>query len=124
MEKIINSYARDIQLELLEFRDSNLPKVFVSMCSVAQSCPTLWDPIDCNPSRASVHGIFPGKIVQRVAISSSRGFSRPQGQTSVSCSSCIAGGFLTAEPPGKPTIKKKKKKRKPYRYNHLMLIFS
>ena len=41
VEKMINSYARDAQLELLEFRGSNLSKVFASMCSVAQSCPTL-----------------------------------------------------------------------------------
>ena len=33
---------------------------------------------------------------------SSRGSSRPGDRTCVSCSSCIAGGFFTAEPPGKP----------------------
>ena len=107
VEKIINSYARGTQLKLLEFRGSNLSKVFASMCSVAQSCPTLWDLIDCSPSSSSVYGSFPEKIVQWVAISFSRGFSRPQDQPSVSCSSCIAGGFFTAEPPGKPTIKRK-----------------
>ena len=35
VEKMINSYARDAQLELLEFGGSNLSKVFASMCSVA-----------------------------------------------------------------------------------------
>ena len=29
---------------------------------VAQSCPALWDPIDCRPPGSSVHGIFPGKV--------------------------------------------------------------
>ena len=34
---------------------------------------------------------------------SSRGSSRSRGQTCVSCGSFIAGGFFTAQPPGKPT---------------------
>ena len=29
--------------------------------SVAQSCPTLSDSLDCCPQGSSVHGIFPGK---------------------------------------------------------------
>ena len=29
------------------------------MCLVAQSCPTLWDPMDCSLPGSSVHGIFP-----------------------------------------------------------------
>ena len=32
---------------------------------------------------------------------SSRGSTQPRNQTHVSCSSCIADGFLTTEPPGK-----------------------
>ena len=35
-------------------------------------------------------------------MSFSRGCSRCRNRTSVSCGSCIAGGFFTAEPPGKP----------------------
>ena len=30
-------------------------------CSVPQSCPTLWDPMDCSPPGSSVHGASPGK---------------------------------------------------------------
>ena len=29
-------------------------------CEVAQSCPTLCDPMDCSLPGSSVHGIFPG----------------------------------------------------------------
>ena len=36
------------------------------------------------------------------AMPSSRGSFWPRDQTQVSCSSYIAGGFFTAEPPGKP----------------------
>ena len=38
------------------------------VCLVAQSCPTLCNPLDCTPSGSSVHGIFQARIPQRVAI--------------------------------------------------------
>ena len=73
------------------------------MCAKSlQSCPTLCDPMDCSPPGSSVHGILQARILERVVIPSSRGSSRPRDRTCVSCSSCIAGGFFTAEPPGKP----------------------
>ena len=31
------------------------------LCLVSQSCPTLWDPMDCSPPGASMHGDIPGK---------------------------------------------------------------
>ena len=31
-----------------------------SESEVAQSCPTLHDPMDCSPPGSSIHGIFPG----------------------------------------------------------------
>ena len=31
---------------------------------VAQSCPTLRDPIDCSPSGSSVHGIFQARVLE------------------------------------------------------------
>ena len=40
---------------------------------VAQSCPTLSDPMDCSLSGSSVHGISQAKLLELVAISSSRG---------------------------------------------------
>ena len=51
---------------------------------VAQSCPTLWDPVDCSPPGSSIHGIFQAKVLEWVAISFSRGSSRPRDQTQVS----------------------------------------
>ena len=51
-------------------------------CSVGQSCPTLFDPMDCSPPGSSVHGIFQARILEWIAISfrwsSSRGFSLTQ----------------------------------------------
>ena len=53
---------------------------------VAQSCPTLcdpMDPMDCSLP-ASSHGIFQARVLERVAISFSRGSSPPRDQTQVS----------------------------------------
>ena len=37
--------------------------VCVGTHSVAQSCPTLWDTVDCSPLGSSVHGIFQARIL-------------------------------------------------------------
>ena len=39
---------------------------------VAQSCLTLWDPVDCSPPGSSVHGIIQAGILEWVAIPFSR----------------------------------------------------
>ena len=65
------------------------------------SCPTLSDPMDCSLPGSSVHGILKVRILEWVAIPSSRRSSWPRDGTCVSCISCIAGEFFTAEPPGK-----------------------
>ena len=51
---------------------------------VAQSCLTLCDPVDCSPPGSSIHGILQARILEWVAISSSRGSSWPRDQTQVS----------------------------------------
>ena len=51
---------------------------------VAQSCPTLCDPVDGNLPGSSVHGIFQARVLEWVAISFSRGSSRPRDWTWVS----------------------------------------
>ena len=55
------------------------------VCSVAKLCLTLCNPVDCHPPGSSVHGIFQARILEWVAISSSRGSSGPRDQTHVSC---------------------------------------
>ena len=74
----------------------------------AQSCLTLCKPVDCNPSGSSVHGIFQARILEWVPISSSRGSFWPRDWTYVSCISCIAGGFIIAEPLGNIVTNNKK----------------
>ena len=43
-------------------RDKWITHFFIILTSeVAQSCPTLCDPMDCSPPASSVHGDSPGK---------------------------------------------------------------
>ena len=51
---------------------------------VAQSCPILCDPVDCNLLGFSVHGILQARILEWIAISFSRGSSRPRDWTQLS----------------------------------------
>ena len=43
-----------------------------SESEVAQSCPTLSDPMDCSPPGSSVHGIFQARVLERGAIAFSK----------------------------------------------------
>ena len=46
-----------------------------SESEVAQSCPTLCNPTDCSPPGSSVYGILQARILEWVAMRSSRGSS-------------------------------------------------
>ena len=48
-----------------------------SESEVAQSCPTLCNPVDCSLPRSSIHGIFQAKVLEWVAISFSRFSPKP-----------------------------------------------
>ena len=58
--------------------------------------------MDCSLPGSSVHGILQVKVLEWVALPSSRGISWPKDQTHISC---ITGRFFTAEPPRKPSPK-------------------
>ena len=61
---------------------------FALKVKVAQSCPTLHNPMDYT-----VHGLLHARILEWVAFSFSRGSCQPRDRTQVSC---IAGGFFTS----------------------------
>ena len=61
----------------------------VSVCSVAQSCPTLCNLMDCNLPGSSVHGIFQARVLECVAI------SQPRNQTAFLASPVLAGDSLS-----------------------------
>ena len=68
-------------------RKHNFPSSPVSLyvCLGTQSYLTLLRPMDCSPSGSFVHGILQTRILEWVAMPSSRESSRPQDQTWVSC---------------------------------------
>ena len=72
---------------------------YESQSEVTQSCPTLCDPMDCSLPSSSVHGILQARILECVAISFSRGSSRPGIKPR---SPALQTDVLTSEPPGKP----------------------
>ena len=53
--------------------------------------------MDCSPPGSSVHGIFQARIQEWVAISFSRGSSRPRDRTCISLVSCIGRWILYHE---------------------------
>ena len=73
------------RLKLKKVGKTTWPFRYESESEVAQSCPTLCDPVDCSPPVSSVHGILQTRVLEWVAISFSRGSSRPRDQTWVSC---------------------------------------
>ena len=92
--------------EIIELRGSigSFTMLMYVTVKVTQSCLTLCDPMDCSPPGSSVHGILQARILEWVAMPYSTGSSRPRDWSRVSCVSCTAGRFFTAEALGKTTL--------------------
>ena len=76
----------------------SIPILHVRVCSVAQSCLTLCEPMACCPPRSSDHGISQARILELP-------FPSPGNLRDLGIefgSPALAGGFSTTEPPGKP----------------------
>jgi len=71
------------------------------MCVCALRSVQLCDPINRRPSGSSVHGILQARILEWVALSYSRGSSRPRDGMRVSRVSCTGRWFFTTAPPEK-----------------------
>ena len=76
----------------------NMPLTHLTLlkhiCSVTQSCPTLWYPMDFRLPSSSVHEIFQARILKWVTIFSSRGSSQSRDGTCVSITFCIGRWIL------------------------------
>ena len=83
------------QLRLPKLRCCCLALVCAHVCLVAQSCPTLGDPMDCSRPGFSVHGILQGRMLEWAANPLSRGSSQPRDLTCIAYVYCIGGGFFT-----------------------------
>ena len=62
----------------------------LSCCAKSfQLCPTLCDPMNYSPPGCWIRGTLQARILEWVAVPSSRGSSRPRDQTHISYVSCI-----------------------------------
>ena len=68
-----------------------------AMCclKLLQSCPTLRNPMDHSPPGFSVHGILQAKMLEWVAMPSSRASSNPGIESMSLMYPALAGGFFT-----------------------------
>ena len=71
----------------------------VCVCLVAQLCPTLRDPMGCSPPVSCAMGILQARLLEWVAMPSSRGSSNPGIKPRSPASQADS---LSTEPPGKP----------------------
>ena len=73
----------------------SIPSCASVSAKLLQSCLTLCDRMDSSPPGSSVHGILLVRILEWVAMPSSRGSSCPQDRTWVFMSPALVGGFFT-----------------------------
>ena len=101
----ILSSGSEIHLKI-SFSYANLIIIAVCVCvcvclSVTQSCPTLWDPMDCSLPGSSVHGIPQARILEWVAIHSPGDLPEPGIKPR---SPALQVDSLLTKPPGKAPI--------------------
>ena len=89
MSKRIFKKRKEIKLTIYVFTE----KSYSTWCVCMLSCVRL-DPTDCSLPGSSVHGIFLARILEWVAISSSRGSSWPRDRPSASWGSAFAHSYL------------------------------
>ena len=71
----MNSVSSYQNLERLFIHSQNIIISIVLCAKLLQMCPTFWDPMDYSPPGSSIHGILQVRILEWIAISSSRGSS-------------------------------------------------
>ena len=77
-----------------ELRQCFIKHCRIPWCVLAQSNLTLCDPMDCGPPGSSVHGVLHARILEWVAISSSRGSSQPRDRIPISSISSVGRWIL------------------------------
>ena len=60
---------------------SHLGNPTILLCLVNQLCLTLCNPMDCSPPGSSIHGVLQARILEWVAMPSSRRSSQPEIKT-------------------------------------------
>ena len=81
----VSSFREELNQTVMEMghistvRNPSYSRLLGLLCVCAQSlqsCPTLCNPLDCNPANSSVHEILQARILEWVAIPFSRGSSQ------------------------------------------------
>ena len=81
----VNSYAWLIKIISLSDNNKDISIFIDIFCAKSlQSCPILCDPMDCSPPGSSVLGILQARILEGIAMPSSRGSSQPRDRTYIS----------------------------------------
>ena len=93
--KLCCSRATVFSQETLLPHFSSLQSSSCTHAQLLQLCSTLCDPMDCSLSGHLVHGILQARILQWVAMPSSRESSPARDQIYIPCT---AGRFFTTEP--------------------------
>ena len=88
MRKHLSDFYHRIVIKVSQGHEDNPP---CACSSCVRLSATLWD---VAPAGSSVHGISQARILEWVAISSSRRSSRPKDLTHVSCVSCTGRRVL------------------------------
>ena len=83
-KSILGQRTGSCKLQLRSGTTKKKKKRLKKESEVSQSCPALCYPLDCSPPGSSIHGIFQARVLEWVAISFSRGSSRPRDWTQVS----------------------------------------
>ena len=86
------------------FFSERIRKVMLPHVKWLQSCLTLCDPMDYSPPGPTVQGILQARILDWVAMPSSRGSSQPRDWTHVLHLLHWQASSLPPAPPGKPTV--------------------
>ena len=95
-------YANSEMTQMLKLSDKDCKVTIINaLCLVAQLCLTLCDSMDHSPPGFSSMGFLQARILEWVAMPSSKESFPPKDRTQISGT---AGRFFTTKPPGKPTI--------------------
>ena len=87
----------------LQYSLQDLSWGWACLCAkLLQLRPTLCDPMNHSPPDYPAHGILQARILEWVAMPSSKGSSWPRDWTSIFMSPALAGSSLPLEPPVKP----------------------
>ena len=95
--RYVNIDRQCIKLLVVQAQKFETVSEFLAATTAAkllQSCPTVYDPMDHSPPGTSVRGILQARILEQIAMPSSRGSSQPRDQTCISQTSFIGRQVL------------------------------